>query len=674
MVGQFTSMPIGYAHAYIFDGEIHDIDQNGEHGSYPASINNSDKIVGRIYNDGSTNKIFIYDNDSLNIIDNADYPHIFPQDINDKGQIVGYFRGDAGLNQAFLMEGTVFNDVSDLFNNQISSINAINNSGVYVGYYYHENSELRAFVCDGVSVVELHNATWQRSWASDINDFGHVVGGFELLNGETHIFFYDGNSITDLGKLEGSIGSSAESINNKGQIVGTAIFDDGSYSVNAILHAIIIENGEIFDLNELVNPDNEFVLRMATGINDNGEIVGNSFSRPFLLRPLPAFTVSIIGRDSVCGGDIVYYTAHARYGSSTDFDEYDVTDYVEWSIIAELDNCAEIGTSGMLTTYRVDDEIIVTIRATLTDLGETHWCDFPVLIDNLFQITGMTPEPCSYLTSAPTKLEIFFNEELNNGSINLNTSSLIKAGYDGLFDTEDDTSIPLFYSVSPDCRCITFDLTDSMLPNDTYQLRINGIKNLNGINVDGEFTGLFPSGDGLSGGEFKALFSINRQITSILFNDNDTVTLVWAPFRDNIVYRIDSRDRMDSGSWLPISPVEQFPIRTTSWTGSSWKDSNRYYRVIGVIPYIMSVMPSEGIKGTFSLFVDIMGYGTEWEDGEVSISIGDNVTINSISILSSTHIFAEIRISSTAECGFRDVIISTDTKVYIKENAFEILE
>ena len=388
----------------------------------------------------------------------------------------------------------------------------------------------------------------------------------------------------------------------------------------------------------------------------------------------PSFSLYVFGSEKINEGDIAQYTAHAKYGTAPDFEEYDVTDYVEWSIITESDNFAEISPSGLLTTYIVNEDRYITIRATLTDGEETHWCDFPILIDNLFQISGLSPQPDSVLTSAPVQIEIFFNEEVDNDSINLNTCQLIKAGNDKIFNTSDDTLIPFFHTISSDKRCIILDLSDSLLPNDIYQLRISEITNLNDINVDGEYLGHFPSGEGSSGGIFKTSFTISRQITSLSFNDNDTVTLIWEPFRDNIVYRVESKTDLFEDTWQMIPPVEQFPIQNTSWTGSSWRDENKFYRVVGVVPYIVSVTPSEGTTGTYSLFVEIIGYGTTWEQGSVVISFGDNITINSISVLSSTHISVELRISTTAEIGIRDVIVSTDSSVYIKENAFEIVE
>lgn len=109
------------------------------------------------------------------------------------------------------------------------------------------------------------------SFASDINDLGQVVGSFTTSEGETHAFLWDSaNGIQDLGTLGGSY-SSAHSINELGQVVGTAaIMGDGQQ------HAFIWDsvNG-IQDLGPLYDPS-DFFMSVATAINENGIVVGHA--------------------------------------------------------------------------------------------------------------------------------------------------------------------------------------------------------------------------------------------------------------------------------------------------------------------------------------------------------------------------------------------------------------
>jgi len=81
--------------------------------------------------------------------------------------------------------------------------------------------------------------------------------------------------------------------NNKDQVVGTSSTGiDGNG--NLILHAFLYDDGSLFDLNEFLPDDSDWVLREAEAINDMGQIVGTGYlgednddPRAFLLTPQP---------------------------------------------------------------------------------------------------------------------------------------------------------------------------------------------------------------------------------------------------------------------------------------------------------------------------------------------------------------------------------------------------
>ena len=93
-------------------------------------------------------------------------------------------------------------------------------------------------------------------------------------------------SVTDLGTLAGffSVGSG---INNAGQVTGTSITADRSE------HAFLYANGQMMDLNDLIDPALGVTVFEALGINDNGQIVANGMAsasnndHAFLLTPVP---------------------------------------------------------------------------------------------------------------------------------------------------------------------------------------------------------------------------------------------------------------------------------------------------------------------------------------------------------------------------------------------------
>ena len=74
--------------------------------------------------------------------------------------------------------------------------------------------------------------------------------------------------ITDLGALPGGI-SSAEALNNRGQIVGS-----NSSVASGEVHAILWEDGQIIDLGTLPGGTRS----SAQAINDRGQIVGGSIT------------------------------------------------------------------------------------------------------------------------------------------------------------------------------------------------------------------------------------------------------------------------------------------------------------------------------------------------------------------------------------------------------------
>jgi len=110
------------------------------------------------------------------------------------------------------------------------------------------------------------------SSANGINDAGQVVGTSDTAIGQSHAFLYSNGVMQDLGTLSGYGNSFAFDINETGQVVG------GSANVASYFnHPYLWSNGVMQDLGAL--EDNYYSDSYAVAINNAGQVVGNSTIR-----------------------------------------------------------------------------------------------------------------------------------------------------------------------------------------------------------------------------------------------------------------------------------------------------------------------------------------------------------------------------------------------------------
>ena len=113
-------------------------------------------------------------------------------------------------------------------------------------------------------IMDLGTLGGSESRASEINEYGQIVGGAKTSFGETHAFIYEGGVMSDLGTLGGNT-SEACSLNDNGQIVGRATNSAGGR------HAFLYEDGAMYDLGTLGGNES-----YASAINNNGQIACSS--------------------------------------------------------------------------------------------------------------------------------------------------------------------------------------------------------------------------------------------------------------------------------------------------------------------------------------------------------------------------------------------------------------
>jgi probable HAF family extracellular repeat protein len=119
-------------------------------------------------------------------------------------------------------------------------------------------------------ITDLDTGTCSSSSsANGINDSGQIVGGFvNPANGPaTHAFLDSGGVITDLGTF-GGFDSTANAINDSGKIVGSYITSQGGS------HAYMYSGGVFTDLG--LDP-----FTFATDVNSAGEVVGYTVNSGF---------------------------------------------------------------------------------------------------------------------------------------------------------------------------------------------------------------------------------------------------------------------------------------------------------------------------------------------------------------------------------------------------------
>jgi probable HAF family extracellular repeat protein len=115
-----------------------------------------------------------------------------------------------------------------------------------------------------------------QSCSYGINDLGQVVGELRKYEGDgyIHAFVWENGVMTDIGVLGvGSDGyemSSAQSINNLGQVVGYSTYNLIDPYIETPTHAFLWEDGEMYDIGSLGGDS------YAYGINKHGQIVGMS--------------------------------------------------------------------------------------------------------------------------------------------------------------------------------------------------------------------------------------------------------------------------------------------------------------------------------------------------------------------------------------------------------------
>ena len=130
-------------------------------------------------------------------------------------------------------------------------------------------------------------------------------------------------------------------------------------------------------------------------------------------------------------------------------------------------------------------------------------------------VISFTPGPDSTLDRLPQQVLASFSQDIDASTVNSMTVLMIRSGGDNGFgegNEQDVQGATASLSVNNQ-RLAIFDLTGVAAIEDRYRIILKGsgpnvILGVNGVSLDGEFTGQLPSGDGAEGGDFVAEFQL----------------------------------------------------------------------------------------------------------------------------------------------------------------------
>jgi probable HAF family extracellular repeat protein len=182
--------------------------------------------------------------------------------INDRGDIGGQTGYDNS--RALVLKGASV----DVFGPPSSSVSDINGAGDALGGYIAPGRGELAFVYSDGKRTDLPSLGGSGTYGTGINDAGSASGYGITGEGRVHAWLYDGKTMTDL--TPSAADGRAYDINNLGQVVGAFRPTPGND------HAFLFENGEMIDLNTLIDPASGWTISGAAAINDMQQIAATA--------------------------------------------------------------------------------------------------------------------------------------------------------------------------------------------------------------------------------------------------------------------------------------------------------------------------------------------------------------------------------------------------------------
>lgn len=171
----------------------------------------------------------------------------------------------------------------------------INEDGEVIGVAATPDGKEHAFLYCGHSLRDLGAMGGDYSAAKDINSAGVVVGAFNSKEGRRHAFRYAHGKMTDLGVPAGCEDSTADGINDLGEIVGTGYSarPGGFLRLDVSSRPFLYRQGHWIDLMTRVDLAGSGLKTLydAERINLRGQIIGRAMGADdvwhgYLLTPI----------------------------------------------------------------------------------------------------------------------------------------------------------------------------------------------------------------------------------------------------------------------------------------------------------------------------------------------------------------------------------------------------
>ena len=224
-----------------------------------AGLNNRSEVVGRLGQNINDSQAFLWTKGKIIKIGPRGGGTTIASQINDSGQVAGTIdpRNDiSGKNAyAFLWQKGHLTRL-DTPNVKTSYAEGINGKGDIVGRAKFGLHQETGFLWQHGKMLELLPPSGNGTNPRAINDRGQIAG---FCNIGAVVWMHEP------GTAERIASGDARAINNKGQVVGMS---DGT--------AFLWQNGRLTGLGTLGKDFNNIDYSVAFGINDKGQIVGNS--------------------------------------------------------------------------------------------------------------------------------------------------------------------------------------------------------------------------------------------------------------------------------------------------------------------------------------------------------------------------------------------------------------